>query len=162
MGALYNKQHGDAGKRQSSLYKRWCAIKARCTNPNDRSFKNYGGRGITLHKSWFDYKNFKKWAIIAGFREELWIDRIDNNSGYSPKNCRWTTCDVSANNKRQRSRLLTVRGRTQEMRDWAKEMGHKGTGHIRQRLYAGWDEERAVLYPVSKQGEAPKKSKLNY
>lgn len=162
MGEQYNRRHGDASYEQTGLYKRWCAMKARCTNSNDRNYKNYGGRGISLCNEWFDYVKFKTWAISNGFEEHLLLDRIDNDKGYCPENCRWTTRAVQNVNKRQRSKMLTVRGRTMEMRDWAKEVGHSGTGIIRQRVHAGWDDERAVLYPVSERGKAPKKNKLCY
>lgn len=154
------ESHGASRFREkTSLYRRWQAIKNRCNNPNDTSYKNYGGRGIDLCIKWQRFTSFREWSLNNGYKKKLSIDRIDNDLGYSPDNCRWVGRYTQNNNKRQKSRQLTVRGETKCMRVWAKEMGHPGTQIIRRRLSVGWDEERAVLYPVYKQGEAPKASR---
>jgi hypothetical protein len=59
-----------------------------------------GGRGITLYGEWIDIYNFYNWAMENGYSDELSIDRIDNDRGYSPENCRWTTQTIQTRNKR--------------------------------------------------------------
>jgi hypothetical protein len=165
MGNQYNRKHGFAGNNIERLFKVWIAMKQRCLNPNDRSYKNYGGRGITVCKSWtHDYEAFRSWCYANGYVDggKLSLDRINNDKGYSPNNCRFSTRLVQNRNKRQKQRLLTARGVTKPMSEWAKDLGLSNTSIIRGRLNIGWDEERAVLYPVSAQGAAPKKTKLAY
>jgi hypothetical protein len=78
-------------------------MKQRCHNPNQRTYKYYGARGIKVCDEWFhDYEAFRKWAIENGYCEGLTIDRINNDGDYEPSNCRWVSFDVQANNKRQR------------------------------------------------------------
>lgn len=83
------------------LFHIWQGIKTRCFNPNAKEYKDYGGRGITLFSAWInDYKAFREWAYSNGYSDELTIDRINNNSGYYPENCRWITLTEQQSNKR--------------------------------------------------------------
>ena len=91
-------KHGDVG---TSLYQVWCDLKQRCTNPKIKNYHNYGGRGITYTPEWETYIPFKKWAEGSGYQEDLQIDRIDNNKGYFPENCRWTSISINLKNKRK-------------------------------------------------------------
>lgn len=99
---LHNSEYN--GKSYTSLYNRWRCMKKRCYNQNTSEYERYGGRGITVCEEWINSSDaFIEWALSHGYKEELQIDRIDNNKGYSPDNCRWVTPKVNMNNRRKKS-----------------------------------------------------------
>lgn len=88
------------------LYHVWASMKQRCSNPNNNSYKNYGGKGVTVCKEWAsDYMIFRDWALLTGYdksapRGRCTLDRIDPYGDYEPKNCRWVDAKIQANNRR--------------------------------------------------------------
>lgn len=133
--------------RDRKLYFRWSDIKGRCYNPNDSAYHNYGGRGIKMCPEWEDdFFAFRDWAIANGYDEKLSIDRIDNNKGYSPDNCRWTNAKTQSNNRRS-NRYITIDGITKTMMEWS-EYYNIDYHQIQKRLALGWSEKDAVTKPI--------------
>lgn len=101
------------------LYGVWCSMKSRCENPNRAKFKDYGNRGIDVCEEWHDSWNFVQWAISHGYRKGLQLDRIDNDKGYSPDNCRFVTPKENSRNKRN-TKFLTVNGEKKCVAEWCE------------------------------------------
>jgi hypothetical protein len=136
------------GKVHSRLYGVWSSMKARCYNPNQKSFHNYGGRGIAVCDEWRDdFGAFQEWALANGYDEhaeygKCTIDRIDVDGDYEPSNCRWVDNVVQGNNTRA-CRYITIGGVTKTAKQWAVENGiNPETAYTR--LGNGWDEVDAV------------------
>lgn len=125
-------------------YPVWAAMIQRCTNPKDKGYPNYGGRGISVAPHW---KSFLAFYRDMGPRptELHSIERVDNNGPYSPENCVWGTRSQQNRNRRS-CILLTIGNRTQLVVDWAKERDLKPIV-IYKRLYRGWNAWRAVMTP---------------
>jgi hypothetical protein len=88
-------RHGDTDSKE---YYSWYNMQQRCYNPKNRSFKHYGGRGISICERWDLYENFL--ADMGRRPKGLILDRIDNEKNYEPSNCWWTTRSQSNKNRR--------------------------------------------------------------
>lgn len=114
-------------KSHTRLYKVWSAMQQRCTNPNNASYHNYGGRGIEMCKEWLeDFQAFYDWSMANGYDEnapqgQCTIDRIDNDKGYSPDNCRWVPMKKQVNNKRT-TRIMEYNGAMLNMSEWSRKL----------------------------------------
>lgn len=145
------------GLTRTRLYRSWQNFKDRCYNPNNREYKNYGGRGIKVCDEWLGthgFENFAKWAYEHGYDEnksrlEQSIERKNVNGNYEPSNCEWANSYVQNRNKRT-NRLYTYNGKTMCLLDWATESGI-GYSCLRKRLDGlKWSFEKAVTTPTRK------------
>lgn len=107
-------------KENHRLYIIYNNMKARCNNPKNVSYKNYGGRGIKVCDEWNkDFNIFVKWALENGYKNNLTLDRINNNGNYEPSNCRWATKIEQANNMRT-NRFITYNNETKTIAQWSR------------------------------------------
>jgi len=113
-------KHGYSHKER--LYETWKNMRRRCNDPKNKRWANYGGKGIKVCPEGDDYKAFREWALSNGYNDSMTIDRIDNDVGYCPENCRWTDAKTQANNQ-TRNRILKYQGKDYTMAQLADELG---------------------------------------
>lgn len=144
-----NTKHNLYNSRIYSIYK---DMKKRCYNKNNKSYENYGGRGIKICDEWLNkengFINFYNWAINNGYKVDLTIDRINVNGNYEPSNCKWATIKEQANNRRS-NHLITYNGETHNITQWA-EILNISYGALKNRIRNGWDIEKAFNTPQKK------------
>ena len=101
-GCYRKKLSTTHGKSGTKIYRIWKGIKARCYNPNNDAYVNYGGRGIKLCDEWLNEENgfINFYNYLGDPPEGLSLDRKDPDGDYCPENCRWATAIEQANNKR--------------------------------------------------------------
>ena len=156
---LSNATHG---KSKDRVFHVWQGMKARCYNPNNKAYPEYGGRGIRICNEWLDSTKFIEWALSNGFDEsksgdECSIERIDVNGNYEPSNCTWVTKKRQARNK-QNTRYATYNGVKMPIRDIADIVGISATNIIQRMDKYGWSEYDAIHTPVgTRYGKKQKK-----
>jgi hypothetical protein len=102
------------------LHNAYYSMRARCRNPKNPAYANYGGRGITVATEWNTAEAFCAWAIANGYDPELTLERLDNSKGYSPDNCAWVDRKAQARNRRS-SRFVEIDGERKTVAQWAEE-----------------------------------------
>lgn len=138
--------HGNCkGKNPTKIYGIWKAMIQRCINPNNKYWKDYGGRRINICQRWLEFKNFNE-DMGKEWKFGLQIDRKNNNKGYYKENCRWVTSEQQQRNKRN-NHLETFNGKTQCIIEWGEKTGISAKT-IDTRLRRGWSIKRTLTTPV--------------
>lgn len=105
------------------LHQTWKHMKTRCYNPNDKYYKDYGGRGVIICDEWKDdFVEFLYWALKHGWERGLTIERKDFNGNYEPSNCTWIPMYEQAKNRRT-CHLVTYKGVTRTLSEWSRIIG---------------------------------------
>ena len=100
IGKRYDSVNTSHGLSKSRINRIYHNMRARCTNKNHKYYYNYGGRGINICKEWNNFENFAEWAFANGYSDNLTIERIDVDLGYSPDNCVWIPVSEQKFNRR--------------------------------------------------------------
>ena len=129
-----NKEMGKNNSfvKNKRIHNIWAGLKARSTNPNHRDWEKYGAKGIDLHKDWYDYRTFERWALNNGYKDNLTIYRKNTYIGYSPFNCRWTTAFVQSQN----TRLIHITNKS----------GYRGVSRYGNKFRANIGSSRKTIY----------------
>jgi hypothetical protein len=127
----------------SSEYKTWCGMIQRCHNPNDKSYPDYGQRGIRVYQQWRE--SFEKFIADMGLKPSRFhsIDRIHNDGNYEPGNCRWATDEEQGRN-RSVNHVIECRGKAHTLIEWSEITGLT-PDCIAKRFKYGWSAERALF-----------------
>lgn len=159
--AKLTQKHKWDGLSGTPEFKIWYGMIDRCQNPAHRAYLRYGGRGITVCERWQNPLHF---LADIGARPSVKhsLDRIDNNGGYSPENCRWADWKTQNRNKAG-AKPLVYKGETRFISDLAVQTG-LSTQTIRQRIgRMNWTVEKALETPtdVTPKGRIPKLHTVN-
>ena len=128
------------------LYSIWNGMKTRCTNPKSPSYKNYGGRGITICTEWLNFMNFYNWATQNGYSDNLTINRKNNDGDYCKENCNWITMKEQQNN-RSDNIVVTAWNETKNVGDWVVDTRCKvSRDTLLYRIRVGWVSEFAISH----------------
>jgi hypothetical protein len=143
--------HLKHGWCKSPEYAVWATMKARCSNPKNKSYKDYGGRGIKVSRRWLGKRGFENFIADMGPRPGgtypsgvamYTIDRKDNDGPYSPMNCVWATLVEQWRHKRN-TKQLEAFGEILSAAEWSRRLGIRA-GAIRLRIARGWSVEDAL------------------
>jgi len=132
------------GQSETALYAIWRAIIRRCRDSNDRAYQWYGARGIKVCDRWLDFAVFR--ADVGEPPAGMWLDRRDNEQGYTPENCRWATPKQQANNTRG-NRVLEIDGERLTLTEAAERYSLE-PNTLKARLDRGWSVADAISHPL--------------
>ena len=133
------------------LYRIWTNMHTRCTNPKNKNYARYGGRGIQVCSNWSNFEPFRDWAMSNGYDESLTLDRKDNNGNYCPENCQWTTQKRQANNTRK-TLLIEWNGEAKPLSDWSEQLGIPRQALRKRIRNRKWSVEKAFTTPLKNNG----------
>ena len=130
--AARNATHG-LSRDHRREYRSWKDMRARCNNPSDSDYADYGGRGIAVCDRWADFAAF--YEDMGDRPEGMTLDRIDVNGNYEPQNCRWASSKTQANNKRT-NHIIEIDGESRTLQAWCDQHGVEPS-KVRYRLSVG-------------------------
>lgn len=137
---------GCDGRVHTKEHAAWMAMRQRCLNPKAQAYANYGGRGITVCERWLDFD-----AFLADMGKkptpEHQLERIDNNAGYAPENCKWAT-RVEQQNNRRVTRYMTANGERLPVSEWARRLGTGVSTIVNRVNKSRWSEQDACTLPI--------------
>ncbi len=119
------------GQTKTRLYQTWYNMLRRCEDVKSSGYAKYGAKGITVCLLWHRFENFASWAQTHGYKDTLLIDRIDNEQGYYPLNCRWATPRESCLNRRP------IRGHCVQRSDGERFISVRAAGRVTGIAYVG-------------------------
>ena len=139
-------------RTNTRLYRIWTEMKRRCFSRNRPNSQGYIKKGITICDEWLSFDTFYKWAIENGYKDDLSIDRINNDGNYEPSNCRWANQKTQANNT-STCHYITHNGKTQTITLWAEEIGLNVSTLSKRLVKYGWSVKDALTIPKLKGGK---------
>lgn len=159
MGNIHKNQ--TRGLSNHKLYKTYHAMRERCYNWRSTAYENYGGRGIKVCDLWMsDFIFFYEWALSAGYKSNLSLDRIDSNGNYEPSNCRWIPFSQQWRNKTN-AVFITVNDEEILLKDFCDKNGLKYRTMYNRVVMLKWSLTDAINKPLNVPNKPPKKiSKL--
>lgn len=130
----------------------WYGMMRRCYTNDRKDYHHYREAGVSICDEWLNsFDSFAMWSLKNGVELDLSLDRIDNDKGYSPENCRWTTHLVQSNNSSS-VHTLTYLGEEKTIREWADSLGMRQETLYARIFQSGWSVEKALTTPIRKKG----------
>lgn len=141
------RKHAESGVNRTREYRSWSGAVARCTNPNNRVWGAYGGRGIAVCPRWLGEAGYTTFLADMGrCPPGMTLDRENPDGNYCRDNCRWAARKTQDRNKRN-SLFLVLNGEKRHVIEWAK-IRKISANTLRRRKADGWSDERALTTPV--------------
>lgn len=138
------------GNTNTPEFETWMSMIKRCEHPRHHAYDQYGGRGITVCKRWRESFELFLQDMCRRPSPDHSIERIDNNCGYDPSNCRWATRKDQQRNKRS-NRILVFSNESLCVTEWSEKTGIPRR-IIFDRLRRGWTTQQALTVPVKRTG----------
>lgn len=134
------------GMSSTKIYNVWCSMLRRCNNPNTKSYKDYGARGINVCAKWTTFEGFYE-DMGTSYKEGLTIERIDPNGDYCKENCKWITKPEQALNKTN-VMTVTYKGETGPLKTICRKHDLNYMAIYKRIKYRGWNVEKALHTPI--------------
>jgi hypothetical protein len=130
----------------------WANMRYRCNSPTCKAYPKYGGRGITISPEWDNFERFYEWSIHNGYKDNLTLDRINNDGNYEPSNCQWVTIGDQQKNRNYNYEVV-INGEQKELREWCNIYGIAYQTVIsRMTIYGYLDIVTAITTPLKRKG----------